>query len=452
MTSSRQQLQALIDALLTNGALTEVQRSIIFSHAEVQNIPLSEAERMIEAAVQASNSAPEFSADQSGFLTTPNPVIENPVSEEGSTFISSNPSSAAPNSSTTSQTPTNSSGTQFGAGTGFTDVEILNQESFTLVQKARLDGRWVIVKRIKPEYRMLEGSKERFFQEYFASRTLEHPHIVDMYGRGEDDEGVFFYREYIDGQSIAQRLQVETILGTRLIHKIAVEILDALQYAHRKNVYHGSLTSDEVQITTRGNNVKILSFGRVQDGAETLVADKRTDIQAFGLLLLELFTGSNDLKKIINMPDDFWKTIVQRCLATEARDRFTDAAEILAFIQKHTSNASVPTENKPPVSTPPSPSKQTQPLPPLQNGSQRLPSEVLILVLGILSIMTCCGMIFGIIGWMLAAQSERIYAQNPGLYSSGSLKTVQAGKICSIIGLVLGILGWCFYVFLDILK
>ncbi|MFN0291227.1 MULTISPECIES: CCC motif membrane protein [Pedobacter] len=72
---------------------------------------------------------------------------------------------------------------------------------------------------------------------------------------------------------------------------------------------------------------------------------------------------------------------------------------------------------------------------------QSLPNATAVLVLGILSILTCCcygiiGLILGIIALILAKKDKTLYAANLGIYSESSLKNLNAGRICAIIGIV----------------
>jgi M penetrans paralogue family 26 len=73
-----------------------------------------------------------------------------------------------------------------------------------------------------------------------------------------------------------------------------------------------------------------------------------------------------------------------------------------------------------------------------------LPNATAVLVLGICSIVVCS--LCGIIGLILANQDMRLYNQNPDLYTESSLSNIKAGRICSIIGVVL--LGLGLLVFL----
>jgi len=72
-----------------------------------------------------------------------------------------------------------------------------------------------------------------------------------------------------------------------------------------------------------------------------------------------------------------------------------------------------------------------------------LPNATASLVLGILSIVMfwCCyglvGLILGIIGLVMGSKAVALYKQSPGIYSEASFNNANAGRICSIIGLVL---------------
>lgn len=71
---------------------------------------------------------------------------------------------------------------------------------------------------------------------------------------------------------------------------------------------------------------------------------------------------------------------------------------------------------------------------------QKLPNAQAVLILGILSILTCCcygviGLILGIIALVLAKKDTKLYAENPELYSNYS--NIKTGKILAYIGIVL---------------
>ena len=82
-----------------------------------------------------------------------------------------------------------------------------------------------------------------------------------------------------------------------------------------------------------------------------------------------------------------------------------------------------------------------------------LPNATVVLVLGILSIVTCCcygvvGVICGIIALVLAKSATNLYISYPGKYTEDSYKNMNAGKICAWIGIVLSALYLFFMIWL----
>ena len=74
-----------------------------------------------------------------------------------------------------------------------------------------------------------------------------------------------------------------------------------------------------------------------------------------------------------------------------------------------------------------------------------LPNATAVLILGIASIVCCCGhgilgIICGIIALVLAKTATNLYDSNPGKYTEGSFKNMNAGKICALIGLSLSVI------------
>ncbi len=76
---------------------------------------------------------------------------------------------------------------------------------------------------------------------------------------------------------------------------------------------------------------------------------------------------------------------------------------------------------------------------------QNLPNATLVLVLGIISIISCCvygvpSLILGVLALVLANKDTRLYMQDPSAYTVASYKNLKAGKTCAMIGLVMFVL------------
>jgi hypothetical protein len=78
------------------------------------------------------------------------------------------------------------------------------------------------------------------------------------------------------------------------------------------------------------------------------------------------------------------------------------------------------------------------------NTGNQLPNATATLVLGILSIVVC--FICGIIALVISNKDMAMYRANPGLYSVSSYNNIKAGRICSIIGIILQVLGIIVYI------
>jgi hypothetical protein len=84
---------------------------------------------------------------------------------------------------------------------------------------------------------------------------------------------------------------------------------------------------------------------------------------------------------------------------------------------------------------------------------QKLPNATAVLVLGILSILTCCcwgviGLILGIVALILAKKDIALYIENPELYDGYS--NINTGRVLAIIGIVLSCLYLVFTIYLKI--
>ncbi len=80
---------------------------------------------------------------------------------------------------------------------------------------------------------------------------------------------------------------------------------------------------------------------------------------------------------------------------------------------------------------------------------KKLPNALAVLILGILSIVTCCcgglfGLVFGVIALILANKDMKLYRENPESYSN--YNNLNTGKILAIIGIVLSVVTMVYMV------
>ena len=80
--------------------------------------------------------------------------------------------------------------------------------------------------------------EERFAREIRIAAQLQHPHILGLYESGAADELLYYVMPYVEGESLADRLTRALQLPVETAVGIAVEVADALDYAHRHGVVH----------------------------------------------------------------------------------------------------------------------------------------------------------------------------------------------------------------------
>src|SRR5205085_476658 len=105
--------------------------------------------------------------------------------------------------------------------------------------------RKVALKVLKPELAAVLGA-ERFVVEIKTTASLQHPHILPLFDSGSADGFLYYVMPYIDGETLRDKLDRETQLGIEEAVKIAREIADALDYAHRHGVIHRDIKPENI--------------------------------------------------------------------------------------------------------------------------------------------------------------------------------------------------------------
>jgi serine/threonine protein kinase len=223
---------------------------------------------------------------------------------------------------------------------------------------------------------------ERFVREIKAAARLQHPHILPVFDSGTATppgsavESLWFTMPYIAGESLRQRLAREPQLPLRDAARIALEIADALGYAHGQGLVHRDVKPENILLS--GGHSVLADFGvaRALDAAggerltETGIAlgtplymspeqasgdrqlDGRSDIYSLGCVLYEMlageppFTGRTPqaiiarrltepvppLHTLRDVPEPV-EQVVAKALARSPADRFVDSAQFAQALQ-----------------------------------------------------------------------------------------------------------------------
>jgi eukaryotic-like serine/threonine-protein kinase len=212
----------------------------------------------------------------------------------------------------------------------------------------------------------------RFESEARAAAALNHPNIISVYDVGREHDISYLVTELLEGRTLRAVIDEGAVPLLRALD-YAVQIAQGLAAAHAGGIVHRDLKPENVFVTTDGR-VKILDFGlakavTVADPAAALGTpahatapyvvlgtpgymspeqasgqdlDKRTDIWAFGCVLLEMLSGRpafpGDLGAVIRAEPEWngcpsnvhphLKHVVQRCLEKDRRARWHDMADV----------------------------------------------------------------------------------------------------------------------------
>jgi serine/threonine protein kinase len=119
-------------------------------------------------------------------------------------------------------------------------------------------NRVVAVKILSERLAKSAEGRQRFEREARAISQLNHPHICTLHDIGSDDGVEFLVTEYIDGETLAQRLTRGALPLEQAI-RYAIEIAKGLGRAHRDGILHRDLKPSNVMLSKSG--VKLLDFG-----------------------------------------------------------------------------------------------------------------------------------------------------------------------------------------------
>src|SRR6476661_1034876 len=100
--------------------------------------------------------------------------------------------------------------------------------------------RTVAVKVLPPHLAVRTDARERFEREARAISSLNHPHICSLYDVGRQDDLDFLVMEYLEGETLAGRLQKGALPWDQAL-RYAGQILNALDRAHCNGIVHRDL-------------------------------------------------------------------------------------------------------------------------------------------------------------------------------------------------------------------
>jgi eukaryotic-like serine/threonine-protein kinase len=234
--------------------------------------------------------------------------------------------------------------------------------------------RRVAVKLMNREVATDSDQLERFRREARAVAQLSHPHIVGVIDAGEDDGRPYIVLEYVEGETLKDRIRRQGRLPIAEAIAYAIEIAHALGAAHARHIIHRDVKPQNVLIDEEGS-AKVTDFGIARTLEEDgLTADGRvlgttdyvspeqalgqpvtgqSDLYSLGIVLYEMltgevpFTGENQVAVAMKhvreeVPDVQIKrpevsaalaAVVDTATAKRQENRYADDAEFISDLE-----------------------------------------------------------------------------------------------------------------------
>ena len=248
----------------------------------------------------------------------------------------------------------------------------------TIWEAERLsDGAVVAIKLLRAAVAHDTLTADRLRREAAALGLAWHPNVVEVYEDGHLPDGTsYLVMERLYGESLDQRIRRRGAMSPAEVLPIAIETCDALTAVHAAGIVHRDVKPSNIFLAREGSalendereRIKILDFGIARvEWAETrltnseialgtpgyrspeqeqgLEVDARSDLYGFGAVLYECLTGKlppagprptestewtgplpeSGVHFALSALPDEWRSIIERAMAVESRDRFADA-------------------------------------------------------------------------------------------------------------------------------
>jgi serine/threonine-protein kinase len=233
----------------------------------------------------------------------------------------------------------------------------------------------VAIKILKEEYVFNENIRKRFLSEAKNMFKMTHPNIIKVTDLIDQEDGVAFVMEYIEGETLKEYLERKGKLTDEEIKKLFVQMLEAVSYVHEQNFVHRDIKPSNFMISPKGV-VKLLDFGIAKNTDKTSAEYTQTgtmqnmgtpmymspeqikstkdvtdqsDIYSLGVVLWQMVMGQKPYNtNLLSIPEiqvailkdklaktkTIWDELIDKATAKELQERLVNCKEIIYLVKK----------------------------------------------------------------------------------------------------------------------
>lgn len=260
-------------------------------------------------------------------------------------------------------------------------------------------NRRCVVKQLKPIHdnpQIHQIVKDRFQREAAILERLGdgHDQIPQLYAYFSEDEQFYLVEEWVEGDTLAQKVQNEGIQSEATVRSILMQLLPTIAFVHRQQIVHRDIKPDNIILRRRDSQPVLIDFGAVKESMSTIVNSQgnstnsivvgtpgympaeqlagrpvfASDIYSLGMTAIYLLTGRIPQQLDTNPMNGelSWQqyapsitpefaAIIHKSVQMSAHLRFATAVEMLSALQASSVAATIPPTVAPLMTPPPIP-------------------------------------------------------------------------------------------------